>query len=52
MRNLLESVFTWFNNTENRELEAHLSQAANPADVDRLLREWENNKDKSSLYLP
>ena len=52
MKNLLETVFTWFNNSENRELEAYLSKAANPADVDRLLREWENNKDKSFFYLP
>ena len=52
MKNLFETVFTWFNNTENRELEAYLSKAANPADVDRLLREWENNQDKSFFYLP
>jgi len=52
MKNLLESVFDWFNSAENRELEAYLSRAANPADVDRLLREWENNKDKTFFYLP
>jgi hypothetical protein len=51
MKNLLESIFNWFNTVENRELEAYLSQAANPADVDRLLRQWEN-KDKSFFYLP
>jgi hypothetical protein len=50
MKNLLESVFKWFNNDENRALEAYLSRAANPADVDRLLRQWEN-RNKSS-YLP
>ena len=52
MKSLLESVFNWFNSAENRELEAYLSRAANPADVDRLLREWENNKDKTFFYLP
>jgi len=46
MENLLQSVFNWFNTDENRELEAYLSQATNPADVDRLLRQWEN-RDKS-----
>jgi len=51
MKNLLESVFNWFNTVENRELEAYLSQAANPADVDPLLRQWEN-RDKSFLRLP
>ena len=51
MKNLLQSVFNWFNADENRELEAYLSQAANPADVDRLLRQWEN-RDKSFLRLP
>lgn len=52
MKNLLNSLFKWFNTDENRELEAYLSQAANPADVDRLLRQWENRKDKSLFYLP
>jgi len=52
MKSLLESVLDWFNSAENRELEAYLSRAANPADVDRLLREWENNKDKTFFYLP
>ena len=53
MKNLLQSVFSWFNTDENRELEAYLSRAANPADVDRLLRQWENrHKDKSFFYLP
>ena len=47
MKNLLESVFNWLNSVENRELEAYLSRAANPADVDRLLRQWENSKDRS-----
>lgn len=42
MKNFLQSVFNWFNSDENQELEAYLSQAANPADVDRLLRQWEN----------
>ena len=51
MKNLLESVFNWLNADKNRELEAYLSQAANPADVDRLLRQWEN-RDKSFFYLP
>jgi hypothetical protein len=51
MKNLLESVFNWFNKDENRELESYLSRAANPADVDRLLRQWEN-KSKSLFYLP
>jgi len=51
MKNLLDTVFKWFNTDENRELEAYLSQAANPADVDRLLREWEK-RDKSFFYLP
>ena len=51
MKSLLQSVFNWFNADENRELEAYLSQAANPADVDRLLRQWEN-RDKSFFYLP
>ena len=51
MKNLLESVFNWFNNDENRELESCLSRAANPADVDRLLRQWEN-RNKSLFYLP
>lgn len=50
MKNLLESVFNWFKADENRDLEAYLSQAANPADVDRLLRQWEN-RDKSFFYL-
>jgi len=52
MKSLLESVFDWFNSAENRELEAYLSHAANPADLDRLLRQWENRKDKSFSYLP
>jgi len=52
MKNLLESVFNWFNSAENRELEAYLSRAANPADLDRLLRQWENRKDRSFFYLP
>ena len=52
MKNLLNSLFKWFNADENRELEAYLSQADNPADVDRLLREWEKRKDKSLFYLP
>lgn len=51
MKNLLESVFNWFNAAENRELEAYLSHAVNPADLDRLLRQWENRKD-TSFYLP
>ena len=52
MKNLLESVFNWLNSVENRELEAYLSRAANPADLDRLLRQWENRKDRSFFYLP
>ena len=52
MKNLFETVLSWFNTDENRELEAYLSRAANPADVDRLLREWEIKKDKSLFYLP
>lgn len=52
MKNLLESMFSWFNSAENRELEAYLSRAANPADLDRLLRQWENSKDKRFFYLP
>jgi hypothetical protein len=52
LKNLLETVLSWFNTNENRELEAYLSRAANPADVDRLLRQWENKKDKSLFYLP
>lgn len=51
MKNLLESVFNWFGTDESRALEAYLSRAANPADVDRLLRQWEN-KDKSFFHLP
>ncbi len=51
MKNLFESVFNWFNNDEVRQLEAYLSRAANPADVDRLLREWEK-RDKSFFRLP
>jgi len=51
MKNWLETVLNWFNTDENRELEAYLSRAANPADVDRLLRQWEN-KDKSFFYRP
>jgi hypothetical protein len=51
MKSLLETVFNWFNDDQNRELEAYLSQAANPADVDRLLRQWEN-RDKSFFHLP
>jgi hypothetical protein len=51
MKNFLQSVFNWFNSDENQELEAYLSQAANPADVDRLLRQWEN-RDKSFFHLP
>lgn len=52
MKNLLESLFDWFNTDESRELEAYLSHADNPADVDRLLRQWENRKDASSFHLP
>ncbi len=51
MKSLFQTVFNWFNADENRELEAYLSQAANPADIDRLLRQWEN-RDKSFLHLP
>jgi hypothetical protein len=51
MKNVLETVFNWFHIDESRELEAYLARAANAADVDRLLREWEN-KDKSFFFLP
>jgi hypothetical protein len=51
MKNLLETVLNWFNTDESRELEAYLARAANAADVDRLLRQWEN-KDKSFFFLP
>ena len=51
MKNVLEIVFNWFHIDESRELEAYLSRAANAADVDRLLREWEN-KDQSFFFLP
>lgn len=51
MKNVLETVFSWFHADESRELEAYLARAANAADVDRLLRQWEN-KDKSLFFLP
>ncbi len=49
MKNVLETVLNWFHIDESRELEAYLARAANAADVDRLLRQWEN-KDKSSYF--
>jgi len=51
MKKLFESVLTWFNSTESRELDHYLSRAANAADVDRLLRDWEN-RGKSHSRLP
>ena len=51
MKNVIETVLNWFHIDESRELEAYMSRAVNAADVDRLLREWEN-KDKSFFFLP
>lgn len=51
MKNFLQSVFSWLNTDENRALEAYLSQAANAADVNRLMRQWEN-RNKASFHLP
>jgi hypothetical protein len=43
MKRLLQSLLDWFDHAESRDLERYLAQSANPADLERRMRDWERH---------
>jgi hypothetical protein len=52
MKRWITSLLNWIDHAESRELESYLSQSANPADLERRMREWESKDRQFLSYLP
>lgn len=50
MKNFIHNLLHWFSDGDAAVLDRYLSQATNVADVERLLRQWEN-RDRQGLRL-
>ena len=52
MKRWISNLLNWIDHAESRELENYLSHSANPADLERRMREWETKGHQFPNYLP
>ncbi|MEO8631588.1 MAG: hypothetical protein ABI612_26360 [Betaproteobacteria bacterium] len=51
MKKWLSNILSWIESPDTRDLERYLAKSANPADLERRMREWEKNH-QGFNYLP
>lgn len=51
IKRFLRSLLGWFSVEHTRELDRYLATASNVADVERLLRKWENQQRHNTFHL-